>query len=224
MWDAQGFLWLEITKSPFISQSSVCKKIGLPFYRPSLSAAFKCIPQPFIWINLGSESDPVHWLPFRIYWWCSGSPTVEPWELMGLSKWLISPHSGIFQYDSMIYSHCKTNLVLVKWAALTSLVWLTIALLYPQKMWKEQILLYGWNLCCDTGYHFIGYSDPSFCTKPDSWRGGPVLGNLWPQWDLEARLCYFQERETMVLDSSLHVFSIIPVSLPSISGTKAYTQ
>lgn len=73
-------------------------KIGLPFYRPILNAAFKWIPQPFIQINSGSESDPAYWLSFRTHWRCSRSPVVEPWESMGLSKWLINPHTGIFQF------------------------------------------------------------------------------------------------------------------------------
>lgn len=79
-------------------------KIGLPFYRPILNAAFKWIPQPFIQINSGSESDPAYWLSFRKHWRCSRSPVVEPWEPMGLSKWLINPHTGIFLFRLNLFT------------------------------------------------------------------------------------------------------------------------
>lgn len=120
----------------------------------------------------------------------------------------------------------------MKWARLTSVGWLTIVLLFPQKEWREKDV--GFFLMKPVPWprrqHFNlkPYSASIFSINTASLRGGTVSGNLPPNQDLEARPQLFlnKDKTTVVLVPSLSVFSGIPKpprskSLPSRNSSQS---
>lgn len=111
---------------------------------------------------------------------------------MRLSKWLINPHPGIFQFCLNLFT-LQNKFSLGEMGQIGKPCVTDKYSVIPTES-VGKVLLYGWNLCCDTGDNLKAHSDCSFSAKTDSWRGGPVSGNLWPQQDLKARPLLFLKK------------------------------
>lgn len=111
---------------------------------------------------------------------------------MRLSKWLINPHPGIFQFCLNLFT--LQNKFSLGEMGQTDKPCVTDKYSAIPTESVGKVLLYGCNLCCDTGDNLKAHSDTSFSAKTDSWRGGPFSGNLWPQQDLKARPLLFLKK------------------------------
>lgn len=134
---------------------------------------------------------------------------------MGLCKWLINPHPGIFQF-------CLNLFILQNKFGLgemgqTDKRWVTdnCSVIPTERMKRERFFFFLMKpVPWPRRQHFNlkPYSASSSSANTASLRGGPVSGNLPPHQDLEARPQLFlnKDKTTVVRVSSLSVFSGIP--------------